>query len=52
MRTCSRKEKDKLVIIDAIDEKPVRLDMAFAKSNKVSGQIVIVILFWEWFHSR
>ena len=47
-----RQEEDKVFMVNAIDEKPVRLDMAFTESNEITGQIVIAVLFRKGFHPR
>lgn len=37
------------IILNAVDEQPVRLDMAFPVADLVTGQSVVSVFLWERF---
>ena len=49
MRTCAKKKKFKFSLFNPVYQKPIRLNMALSKTVIVSCQLMVTILYIQFF---
>ena len=47
--SCAGQGQHENIVLNAVDEQPVRLNVAFPMPHPIAGQLVVFVFLWQFF---